>query len=32
IQAIKSVRWKPAKQRDRPVKVWVGIPVIFKLK
>ena len=32
IEAIKSVRWKPAKQRDRPVKVWVGIPVIFKLK
>jgi protein TonB len=32
IKAIRSVRWKPAKQRDRPVKVWVGIPVIFKLK
>ncbi len=32
IEAIRSVRWKPAKQRDRPVKVWVGIPVIFKLK
>lgn len=32
IKAIRSVRWKPAKQRDRPVKVWVAIPVIFKLK
>lgn len=32
IAAIKAVRWRPAKQRDRPVKVWVGIPVIFKLK
>lgn len=32
VKAIRSVRWKPAKQRDRPVKVWVGIPVIFKLK
>lgn len=32
IKAIRSVKWKPAKQRDRPVKVWVGIPVIFKLK
>lgn len=32
IKAIRAVKWKPAKQRDRPVKVWVGIPVIFKLK
>jgi len=32
IKAIRAVRWIPAKQRDRPVKVWVGIPVIFKLK
>ena len=32
VLAIKSVKWRPAKQRDRPVKVWVGIPVIFKLK
>ena len=30
--AIKAVKWKPAKQRDKPVKVWVGIPVVFKLK
>lgn len=32
IAAIKSVKWKPAMQRDKPVKVWVAIPVIFKLK
>lgn len=32
VAAIKSVKWKPAKQRDKPVKVWVGIPVVFKLK
>jgi len=32
VAAIKSVKWKPAMQRDRPVKVWVAIPVLFKLK
>ena len=32
VAAIKAVKWKPAKQRDKPVKVWVGIPVVFKLK
>lgn len=32
VAAIRSVKWKPAKQRDKPVKVWVGIPVVFKLK
>ncbi len=32
IKAIRAVKWKPARQRDRAVKVWVGIPVIFKLK
>ena len=32
VAAIKSVKWIPAKQRDRAVKVWVGIPVVFKLK
>ena len=29
IDALKSVEWKPAKQRDKPVKVWIGIPVVF---
>jgi len=32
IEAIKKVKWKPAKQRDRAVKVWISIPVHFKLK
>jgi TonB family protein len=32
IQAIKSVEWKPALQRDKPVTVWVSVPVKFKLK
>lgn len=32
IKAIKSVKWKPAMQRDKPVKVWVSIPVRFVLK
>ena len=32
IAAIKKIKWKPAYQRDKPVTVWVAIPVIFKLK
>lgn len=32
VDAIRKVKWKPAKQRDKSVKVWVGIPVVFKLK
>jgi len=32
VSAIRSVKWKPAMQRDKPVKVWVAIPVIFRLK
>jgi protein TonB len=32
VTAIKAVKWKPAKQRDKPVAVWVSIPVKFKLK
>lgn len=32
IDAIKAVKWKPAKQRDRPVKVWIAVPVDFKLR
>ena len=32
VKAIKSVKWKPAMQRDKPVKVWVSIPVRFVLK
>ncbi|NQT24389.1 energy transducer TonB [candidate division KSB1 bacterium] len=30
--AIKSVKWKPAKQRDRSVKVWIAVPVDFRLR
>lgn len=32
INAIKAVKWKPAKQRDRPVKVWIAVPVDFRLR
>lgn len=32
VKAIMSVKWKPAKQRDKPVTVWVSVPVKFKLK
>ena len=31
VAALKSVKWKPAMQRDKPVKVWVSIPVKFRL-
>ena len=32
IKAIKSVKWKPAMQRDKPIAVWVSVPIKFKLK
>ncbi|MFQ5822532.1 MAG: energy transducer TonB [bacterium] len=31
MEAIKKVRWKPAKQRDKKIRVWVTIPVQFQL-
>ena len=31
-KAIMKTRFKPAKQRDRPVGVWISIPVHFTLK
>ena len=31
MEAINRTRFKPAKQRDRPVGVWISIPVNFKL-
>lgn len=31
IQAIQSVNWKPAKQRDQAVTVQIAIPVVFRL-
>jgi len=32
IAAVKQVIWKPALQRDKPVKVWISLPVKFMLK
>ncbi len=32
VKAIKAVKWRPAKQRDRAVKVWIAVPVDFRLK
>ena len=32
VEAVRSVQWKPGMQRDMPVKVWVAVPVDFKLK
>ena len=31
MEALKKVRWIPAKQRDRSIRVWVSIPVQFSL-
>ncbi len=31
LEAIQKVKWHPAKQRDRKIRVWVSIPVQFKL-
>ena len=31
VNALKSVEWKPAMQRDLPVAVWVAVPVDFRL-
>jgi protein TonB len=30
-KAVMKVKWKPAMQRDMPVKVWMSIPINFKL-
>ena len=30
--AIRAVRFRPAKQRERAVGVWISIPVNFRLK
>lgn len=32
INAIKKTKFKPAKQRDRAVGVWISIPVVFRLQ
>ncbi|MFQ5630812.1 MAG: energy transducer TonB, partial [bacterium] len=31
MNAVKDVKWKPAMQRDKPVRVAVTIPIRFKL-
>lgn len=31
MSAVKRTRFKPAKQRDKPVGVWISIPITFKL-
>ena len=31
MEALKKVKWRPAKQRDRDIRVWVAIPVQFSL-
>ncbi|MCF7797632.1 MAG: energy transducer TonB [Candidatus Marinimicrobia bacterium] len=32
VDAIMRTTWKPAYQRDKPVTVWISIPVVFRLK
>jgi protein TonB len=32
VNAVKAVKWKPAKQRDVPIAVWVSIPIDFRLR
>ncbi len=32
VAAVNFVKWTPAEQRGKPVKVWVMVPVDFKLK
>ena len=32
MEAIRNTRFKPAKQRERAVGVWISIPVNFRLK
>lgn len=32
IQALMKMKWKPAYQRDVPVKVWISVPVTFRLQ
>lgn len=32
MQAIRTVKWKPAMNGDKPISCWVAVPVEFKLK
>lgn len=31
MDAVRSVKWMPAKQRDMPLTVWLMVPIIFEL-
>jgi len=31
MNALRKVKWKPAQQRDKKVRVWISFPVTFKL-
>lgn len=31
VAALQQVKWKPAKQRDRNIKVWMSFPIRFEL-
>ena len=31
VEAVKAVKWQPAMNRDQPVKVWISVPIDFKL-
>jgi TonB family protein len=31
-KAVKQVRFKPAKQRDQAIGVWIAIPINFRLR
>ena len=31
VAAIRAVKWQPAMNRDQPVKVWISVPIDFRL-
>jgi protein TonB len=31
MKALRQVRWEPAKQRDKSIRVWISIPIHFEL-
>ena len=32
VEALRKTRFRPAKQRERPVGVWITIPINFRLQ
>lgn len=32
LEAIKSAKWNPTRQRGKPVATWVAVPVVFKIR